>query len=175
MSQIINKFLFNKEAALSNLVDIIKSVDGVKSIVASGSYSLDLSDNMSDVDLIIFYDECNPINVKGLNSILCSIGDFKNPIVSQIGDWDPFLNGGAWFVYQGTNIDLYYCNINILEATISNCKQGNISFNDVNMERIVPFGYYNFYLLGMVKKMVSLSDPNGINKYLKKRLRHIQN
>ena len=58
-------------------------------------------DRASDLDLVLFYEETQPPTPARLNDIVAALAPDATPTFTQIGEWGPWVNGGAWLSFCG--------------------------------------------------------------------------
>ena len=60
----------------------------------------------SDVDLGLYYCPGVPPNIEGLRRLAKELDDRHLPdLVTEIGEWGPWINGGGWLRVAGRPVD----------------------------------------------------------------------
>lgn len=169
VKQYINSKSLNK--VISDVTEFLKEIKGIEAISLGGSLCKNYEDGRSDIDLNILFYGGKPINIAILKKKICAFGDYTNPLVMDFGQLGPLISGSSWFVYKGINIEIFYWDINSINSIIDRCKSGSINMNDLNIERILPYGFYSYYYLGIINNMMPLYDPIGVCRILKKKVK----
>jgi predicted nucleotidyltransferase len=91
----------NQPEIVRSLVDTIKDVHGVKAIVLGGSWTAGVQRPDSDIDLGLYYQQDDPPDIDRIHKIASELNDFANPVVSNLGEWGKWVNGGAWLTIKG--------------------------------------------------------------------------
>ncbi len=108
---------------LQDIVDQLKKVNGLQAIVLGGSWASDTQRPDSDIDLGLFYSESSPLDVAHIKKIALALNDIANPVVTDLGGWGRWVNGGAWLTIQGKRVDFLYKNIDFISTIIDDCKR----------------------------------------------------
>jgi predicted nucleotidyltransferase len=91
------------------VVDRLQSVRGVAAIALGGSRARGTHTQKSDVDLGIYYQPENPIDLMALNRLASELDDDRGPnLVTPIGGWGKWINGGGWLRIEGVPVDFLY-------------------------------------------------------------------
>src|SRR5260370_17376460 len=96
------------ELLLQQLVDHLKPVHGLKAIVLGGSYASGSQRPDSDLDIGLYYNENQPLDIGHLRSIASILNDFPNPTFTDLAVSGTWLNGGASLTIGRQRVDLLY-------------------------------------------------------------------
>jgi len=99
--------------AVESLVNSLSQVEGVQAITIGGSQAMGTADTTSDWDLGVFYQGRPDFG------ILSALGTLHSP-----GSWGRFMNGGAWLVLDGLEVDVILRDIEVVETWCSRARQG---------------------------------------------------
>jgi hypothetical protein len=102
--------MFGSRAMLTETVDRLvkrlKQVPGIVAIVVGGSKARGAADTSSDTDLGLYYDRQSPLNVGALDAVTAECDDRRCAgLVTAIGEWGPWINGGGWLQLDGHQVD----------------------------------------------------------------------
>jgi len=112
---------------LQEITDELKTVNGVESIVLGGSRARGTNTEDADIDIGIYYDE-ETFKAEMINGIATKLDDeHRENIVSSLGEWGPWINGGAWIIVQGYHVDLIFRDMNKVQNVIDDCLNGKIT------------------------------------------------
>jgi len=145
--------------SLLPLIEDLKTVPGVRAIVLGGSRARGSGDAASDTDLGIYYDPENPFQVAALNQVAAGHDDGKESgLVTSIGGWGPWINGGGWLRVDGSAVDLLYRDTSKVGSVIDNCIAGHI---EVAYQPGHPLGFLSSIYAGEVAVCQTLWDPTA--------------
>jgi predicted nucleotidyltransferase len=99
------------ERLLQQLVEALKQVQGLKAIVLGGSYANSSPRPDSDIDIGLYYNENQLLDIEHIRTIASQLNDTPDPVVTDIGGWGTWVNGGAWLTIQGQRVDFLYRDI----------------------------------------------------------------
>ncbi|MBV8097572.1 MAG: nucleotidyltransferase domain-containing protein [Verrucomicrobia bacterium] len=145
--------------SLPPLIEDLKTVPGIQAIVLGGSRARGSGDASSDTDLGIYYDPGSPLEVATLNQVAARHDDRKAlGIVTSIGGWGPWINGGGWLRVDGSAVDLLYRETSKVGSVIDKCIAGHI---EVAYQPGHPLGFLSSIYAGEVAVCRVLWDPTG--------------
>jgi predicted nucleotidyltransferase len=148
----------NKHEALRNAVDALAALDGVVAVVLGGSYARETHHANSDLDLGVYYAESSPFSIEGIRSVAMQLSNGLPPVVTNMYEWGPWVNGGAWIQTAVGKIDFLYRNLEQVERTIQDAWQG-VHHHHYNQQP--TFGFYSVIYLAETHVCIPLFDPHG--------------
>ncbi len=159
-------------ALIEHLVDRLKYVDGLKAIVLGGSYASGAQKPDSDIDIAIYYKEDQPLDIGHIRTIASKLNDMPNPVVTDLGGWGPWVNGGAWLTIQGQRVDFLYRNVDRVSQVLDACNNGEFETDYLQQP---PYGFYSYIYCAETQVCKSLYDPDGLLQMLKAKVSHYPN
>ncbi|SRR6266568_181930 len=149
---------------IQSIVDKLKNVKGIKAIVLGGSWASGTQRPDSDIDLGLYYSEDRPLDIDHIRKIASELNDFPNPIVTDLGGWGKWVNGGAWLTIQGQRVDFLYRNIDFVSSIIDDCNTGKIQSDYWQQP---PYGFHSYIYCTETQICKILYDPKGVIQALK--------
>ncbi len=140
-------------------------VDGVVAVVLGGSWSRGTAHLDSDIDLGIYYDPPHPPSIAALRQLAQESDDRHLPdLVTDFGEWGPWVNGGAWLQIDGRHVDWLFRDLDRVAYATDECRAGRPTC-DYQVGH--PHGFHNHIYLGEVHVCRPLHDPSGRLAHLK--------
>lgn len=134
----------------------LAKLDNVVGVALGGSRAREMHVPGSDVDLGLYYRD-----TVSRDGVLAVLKEFHDPAadltVTSLGEWGPWINGGAWFRVDGLKADLLYRSIAKVERTLDEAAAGQ--FNS-NYQPGHPAGFHSYHLVAEVANCNILVDPN---------------
>jgi predicted nucleotidyltransferase len=158
---------FPNDFPLDEIVGRLRAVQGVAAIVLGGSWAAERARSDSDIDLGIAYRPSEPLNISAVREIASALNDRPNPVVTELGQWGAWVNGGAWLTIQGRRTDFIYRNLDLLEATIDECLAGQ---SRADFWQQPPYGFHSQIYCAEVRICRPLYDPEDIYTRLKQKV-----
>jgi hypothetical protein len=152
---------------VQDIVDKLKKVEGLQAVVLGGSRASDTERQDSDIDLGLYYSEVAPLDVDHVRKIAVELNDIPNPVVTVLGEWGKWVNGGAWLTIQGQRIDFLYKNIDFVSSIIDDCNRGETQFDSLQQP---PYGFYSYIYCAETQICKILYDPEGAIPKLKSKV-----
>jgi hypothetical protein len=149
---------------LRQLVDQLEQVQGLRAIVLGGSYASGSQRPDSDLDIALYYDESLLLNIEQIRSIAGLLNDEPDPVVTDLGGWGPWVNGGAWLTIKGQRVDFLYRNIDFVAATLDDCNRGIIRSDYWQQP---AYGFHSYIYCAETDICRPLYDPDSIIDLLK--------
>jgi hypothetical protein len=141
------------------LIEDLKTVPGIRAIVLGGSRARGGGDASSDTDFGIYYDPERPLEVAALEQVAARRDERKQfGLVTSIGGWGPWINGGGWLRVDGSAVDLLYRDTSRVESMIDGCIAGHI---EVVYQPGHPLGFLSSIYAGEIAVCQALWDPTG--------------
>jgi predicted GNAT family N-acyltransferase len=139
-------------------VDDLAALPGVAGVVLGGSHARGFGVESSDVDLGLLYRDAAPIDVAALRAWAARRSDSRDPVVTALHEWGPWVNGGAWLTVGGRRVDLLYRSVERVEQELAAARAGR---HEVHFAQQPPFGFWSGTLLGEAACALPLHDPAG--------------
>jgi hypothetical protein len=141
------------------LIEDLQTVPGLRAIVVGGSRARGSGDASSDTDLGLYYDPQEPLATEILDRVAAKHDDRKQSgLVTAIGGWGPWINGGGWLRVDGSAVDFLYRDISKVGSVISRSLNGQI---EIAYQGGHPFGFLSSIYTGEVAVCQPLWDPIG--------------
>jgi hypothetical protein len=154
------------EVLIGRLVRAFGGVPGIRAIVLGGSRARGEATAQSDYDLGLYYEADHPIDTGRLAKAAMLLPGAASSSVTAIGDWGPWINGGAWLTVGGHRVDLLYRELDKVRAVIEACRAGRI-------ERVYqpghPHAFVSAIYMGEVALARVLWDPDNVLTPLQRR------
>jgi hypothetical protein len=155
----------NDEALLDRLVRAIGGVPGVRAIVLGGSRARGEAMAHSDYDIGLYYEADHPIDTGRLAKAAMLLPGAARASVTALGEWGPWINGGAWLTVDRRQVDLLYRQLDKVRGVIEACRAGRI-------ERVYqpghPHAFVSAIYMGEVALARVLWDPDQMMAPLKR-------
>ena len=156
------------ETLIQNIVSEIKSVSGVKAIVVGGSRARGTHTPSSDIDLGIYYDPSQPLDLVALGKVATQLDDeHRIDVITGFGGWGPWINGGGWLRIQSMPVDLLYKDLDKIRTYIDACLNGKV---EIFYQGGHPHGFVTSIYLSEIALCQPLWDPEGIIAELKEKV-----
>ena len=152
---------------LQRLVSDLAKVPGVEAIVLGGSRARGTAHAGSDHDIGLYYREAAPLDIDRLREAAKRLVDQPSAAtVTPIGEWGPWIVGGAWLSIEGQKVDLLYRNIDDVADVIEACRSGDVT---MNYQPGHPHGFCSAIWAGEIALCRPLHDPSSAIAGLKSR------
>jgi hypothetical protein len=153
------------DSILQRLVPTLAEVPGIEAIALGGSRARGTASNTSDYDLGLYFSSARELDTERLLEVARPLVDDPNAAtVTTVGEWGPWIVGGAWLKVQGRKVDLLYRNIEAVAEVIEACRAGDIS---MDYQPGHPHGFCSAIWMGEVALCEVLYDPRGAMAKLK--------
>lgn len=141
------------------IADRLGAIDDVVAVVLGGSWARRIARPDSDIDLGIYYQPGARPSVPALRQLAQEIDDRHLPqLVTDYGEWGPWINGGAWLQIDGHQVDWLFRDLDRVAGTIDECRAGRPTC-DYQIGH--PHGFHNHIYMGEVHVCYLLHDPAG--------------
>ncbi len=147
-----------------NIVDKLKTIRGMQAIVLGGSWASGTQRSDSDIDLGLYYAADRPLDLQQVRDIASELNDAPNPVVTDLGEWGRWVNGGAWLTIQGQHVDFLYRNIDFVTSIIDDCIKGEIQSDYWQQP---PYGFHSYIYCAETNLCKTLYDPEEVLQTLK--------
>jgi predicted nucleotidyltransferase len=103
-------------ASLERLASALAELPGAAAVVLGGSRALGSARPDSDWDLGVYYrGTFDPDDVRALG---------HPGYVSELGEWGPIMNGGAWLTVDGLPVDVIFRDLDRVEGWLADAQRG---------------------------------------------------
>jgi predicted nucleotidyltransferase len=143
-------------ALIDQLVAGLRDVPGIAAIVLGGSFARGAARPDSDLDIGLIYHANEPLDVAAVRRIAEELNDSPGPVVSDLGGWGKWVDGGAWLSIHGQRVDLLYRSTALIDQVLADAIDGRF---EVDHEQQPPFGFFGPTVLGEVAIARPLHDP----------------
>ena len=118
------------DALLERITLSLADVPGVEAIVLGGSRARGTAGPASDYDIGLYFSATQPLDTRALLDVAKQLADDPDATtVTAIGEWGPWIVGGAWLGIAGHKVDLLYREIGAVRAVIEACRAGSITMD----------------------------------------------
>ena len=153
---------------IEGVVGELKKISGIEAVVLGGSRARGTHSDSSDVDLGIYYHPATPIDLKQLGKVATALDDEHRPdLLTGIGGWGPWINGGGWLTIKGQAVDLLYRDLYKVTRIILDAIDGRV---EIAYQPGHPQGFSSYIYLSEVAICQSHWDPHGTIRHLKGRI-----
>lgn len=147
------------------VVDCLRSIQGIAAISLGGSRARGNHTQKSDVDLGLYYSLENPLDLMALNHLAAELDDnHRANLITQIGEWGRWINGGGWLRIEGVPVDFLYRDLAQVSRVIDDCNAGQIT---IDYQPGHPHGFVSSIYMGEVAICLPLHDPHSVLDGLK--------
>ena len=147
------------ESILNKICRELEGIPGIAGIVLGGSRARGNNLPNADIDIGIYYDESEGFDVKEISKIATKIDDeHRENLVTSLGEWGPWINGGGWLIVQGYHVDFIFRDIKRVSQVVDDCLEGRVSSH---YQTGHPHAYLNVMYMGEVSICKILADPKG--------------
>ncbi len=146
---------------LDALAQRLTSVSGVVGVVLGGSRARGEHLPESDVDLGIYYRD--DLDIAALGALARDLAG-PEAEVTKLGEWGPWVDGGAWLVIgngeaeNGAHVDWIYRDLDRVRDAWARAHRGAYTWNSQTGH---PLGVPDFAYVGELALAVVLADPTG--------------
>jgi predicted nucleotidyltransferase len=153
------------QALMDELVERLRQVAGVAAIALGGSRARGTATPRSDVDIALYYAPENPLDLDTLERVAQAVDDeHRVGLLTAIGGWGPWINGGGWLRVHGMPVDFLYRDLNQVATAIVQCRAGDVT---IAYQSGHPHGFLTSIYLAEVALCRVLWDPHGVLQELK--------
>lgn len=147
------------EKIISLISSELENVPGVVGVVLGGSRARGTNHPDSDIDIGIYYDESEGFKVSEISKIAAKIDDeHRENIITSLGEWGPWVNGGGWLIVQGYHVDFIFRDIKRVSQVIDDCLKGKVYSN---YQTGHPYAYVNVMYMGEIAACKVLVDSKN--------------
>jgi hypothetical protein len=154
---------------VDQIVGELSRIDGIVAIVLGGSWAAGRARPDSDVDLGLCYRADRPLDVDAVRQVANALNDTPDPVVSDLGIWGQWVNGGSWLTIGGQRVDFIYRDLDFMTATIDDCLAAT-GRAKADYWQQAPYGFHPQIYCAEARCCVALWDPEGIVPVLKEKV-----
>lgn len=145
---------------IESVVGQLGDVPGIRAVVLGGSRARGTETPESDIDIGLYYHSGYPIDTDALDRLASALDDEgRSGLITPLGGWGPWINGGGWLNVGGYSLDLLYREIENVTGVINDCRQGRI---DIHYQPGHPHGFCTSIYMGEAAYCRPLWDTDGI-------------
>jgi len=147
------------EEVIGQVRDALRGIQGIVGVVLGGSRARGTNREDSDIDIGIYYDEEAGFDLAAVSEAAKMLDDeHRENLITPLGGWGPWVNGGGWLVVRGYHVDFLFRDIRRVSSVIEECLQGNVSSH---YQAGHPHAYLNVMYMGELAVCRVLSDSAG--------------
>jgi hypothetical protein len=153
------------QALLEKVAQAFAPVGGVRAIVLGGSRGRGSHHATSDYDIGLYYEDA--LDIAALESIARALSgpsrSYKAeapgaPLMTNVGGWGPWVNGGGWLTIDGEPVDILYRDAKRVERVIAECREGRF---ECAYHYGHPHAFVSTIYAGEIATCRPLNDPHG--------------
>lgn len=153
------------DPVLTRLTSAFAEVPGVAAIVLGGSRARGKAHAASDYDIGLYFEAAVPLDTERLLIAAKDVADDPaTTAVTKIGEWGPWIVGGAWLSVEGHKVDLLYRNADAVRTIMESCRAGVVS---MDYQPGHPHGFCSAIWTGEIACCLPLHDPRELIARLK--------
>lgn len=152
---------------IEEFAERLSAVDGVRAIVLGGSRARGTGHASSDVDIGVYYESEDELDLQALEAFAGRIDDRgRAGLVTRPGEWGPWINGGGWLTVHSVPVDILYRDLDRVRKVMDDCVEGRIT---IDYQPGHPHGFANHMYVAENALCRPLWDPHGCVGALKSR------
>jgi hypothetical protein len=159
---------FPTSLPIEEIVSELSRVDGLVAVVLGGSWAAGRQRPDSDVDLGLLYRANRPLDVAAIKRVAARLNDTPDPVVTPLGGWGQWVNGGAWLTIQGCRTDFLYRDLDFLTQTVDEALEGRTR---LDFWQQAPYGFYSEIYCAEIQVCRPIYDPEDVVSPLKQKTR----
>ena len=156
------------DPVLGCLIEALRPVPGLAALVLGGSRGRGTAGPHSDYDLGLYYDPQVPLDVAALRSAVAPLADDPGFTLVGLGEWGPWIDGGAWLTSGGIKVDLLYRDLDRVREVVVQARRGQFS---MNYQPGHPHGFVSTIWMGEIATCRPLLDLQSAVAALKEQTR----
>ncbi len=154
---------------IEQIVARLQTVTGVEAIVLGGSRAQGMHTPTSDIDLGLYYHPAVVLDVSALTRLARELDDtHRAGLMTEIGGWGPWINGGGWLTIKTLPVDLLYRDLANVERVVADCRNGRL---ELAYQPGHPHAFVSAIYLAEIALCQPLWDPHHTVAALKSHAR----
>jgi hypothetical protein len=153
-----------KQTLLKQILNELRSVQGLLAVVLGGSYARGTQRPDSDMDIGLYYAEDAPFSTDDIRQIAQKISAGEPPTVTAFYAWGAWVNGGAWIHAAAGKVDFLYRNVDQVRRVIQDAHAGKVQLDFLQQP---PYGFHSVIYLAETAICLPLYDPQNVIRDLK--------
>jgi hypothetical protein len=149
---------------IDQIVADLSAVDGIVAVVLGGSWASGRQRPDSDVDLGLCYRADHPLDIEGVRRTARRLNDTPDPVVTDLGAWGMWVNGGSWLTIKGQRVDFIYRDLDFMSTIIDECLSGR---GRSDYWQQAPYGFHSQIYCAEARCCFALYDPESVIAALK--------
>lgn len=149
----------NKRLIASQMIEELSTIQGIVAIALGGSFARGSASEDSDLDLSLYYSEIKPPLISDIRILAQKFDSTPQLIVTQLYEWGPWVNGGAWLNTTAGEVDWLYRNLDQVHRVLEDAKEGKFAWD---FRQQPPYGFFSVTYLADLQQNVILYDPQNI-------------
>ena len=134
-----------QHALIQRITAALAGEPRVAAIALGGSYARGHATPESDIDLVLYYTDAEPPAPARLTQLMQALSpdtcpESTGPGFTAVGEWGPWVNGGAWLRFGDQRVDVLYRSLDQVRRVLTDCAEGRW---DLHWAQQPPFGYFS--------------------------------
>ncbi|GGD52123.1 nucleotidyltransferase domain-containing protein [Paenibacillus nasutitermitis] len=147
------------QQVINQISNELSGVKGIVGVVLGGSRARGTNHATSDIDIGIYYDETAGFDGSEVSKIATKLDDeHRENIITSLGEWGPWVNGGGWLIVQGYHVDFLFRDVKRVSQVMDDCLMGKVS---PHYQTGHPHAYINVMYSGEISICEILFDPTN--------------
>ncbi|REE56423.1 nucleotidyltransferase-like protein [Paenibacillus taihuensis] len=152
------------EQIIAAIAKKLRHIQGIEAVVLGGSRARGTHTPASDIDIGIYYNSSEELDLTALRAIAAELHDDGDAVLTDIGGWGPWVNGGGWLTVQGFAVDFIYRDLQRVARVMDQCLAGEVT---IDYHPGHPHGYTNALYVSEAAVCRILWDATGMLSGLK--------
>ncbi len=160
--------LDTSQALLDRIAGALAPAGGVRAVVLGGSRGRGVHHAASDYDIGLYYEDA--LDIESLERAARALNDqgatrsYRNgdsasrPLLTPIGGWGPWVNGGGWLTVDGVAVDILYRDLARVRGVIAEVRAGRF---ECAYHYGHPHAFVSAIYAGEIATCRVLHDPHG--------------